>query len=61
MFRLGRFKIPFSGGVYFRLLPYRVIDYLAGRSDYFMSYFHPRDFDPEQTVMNELPLKRNDV
>lgn len=49
--------IVFSGGGYFRLLPYRMIQGLTSRSDYVMTYFHPRDFDADQPVL-DLPLHR---
>jgi peptidoglycan-N-acetylglucosamine deacetylase len=43
------FGIPvvYSGGGYFRLVPYCVINYLSRHSDYTMTYFHPRDFDAD--------------
>ena len=50
---LGK-KIIFSGGGYFRLLPYRFIYRMNKKSDYVMTYFHPRDFDPEQPVIETL-------
>jgi len=57
---LGRFlgqQIVFAGGGYFRLLPYRTIQRLTRQSEYVMSYFHPRDFDPDQPIL-DLPLSR---
>jgi polysaccharide deacetylase family protein (PEP-CTERM system associated) len=51
-------NLVFSGGGYFRLLPYDVISYFMKRSDYVMTYFHPRDFDPDQPMIKGLPLKR---
>ena len=49
----------FSGGGYFRLLPYWVIKKCTGRSGYVMSYFHPRDFDPGQPMVPGLsPLRK---
>jgi polysaccharide deacetylase family protein (PEP-CTERM system associated) len=57
---LGRIfgkQIVFSGGGYFRLLPYRTIQGLTLKSDYMMTYFHPRDFDADQPVLT-LPLIR---
>ena len=52
-------KVPFSGGGYFRLLPYWLISRLMRRSGYAMTYFHPRDFDPEQPLLQGLsPLRR---
>jgi peptidoglycan-N-acetylglucosamine deacetylase len=50
--------VIFSGGGYFRLYPYRLIKYWSDQSDYLMSYFHPRDFDPNQPVISELSLIR---
>ncbi len=44
-------KTVFSGGGYFRLMPYSVIKRLTNRSPYVMSYFHPRDFDPGQKLL----------
>lgn len=38
-------KIVFSGGGYFRLLPYFIVKKLFEREAYVMSYFHLRDFD----------------
>ena len=51
-------KIFFSGGGYFRLLPYSLIKSWSGKADYVMTYFHPRDFDPGQPVVPGLPLHR---
>lgn len=50
--------IIFSGGGYFRLFPYFIIRRLTRNSEYMMTYFHPRDFDPEQPVIKELSLVR---
>ncbi|MCX6248442.1 MAG: WecB/TagA/CpsF family glycosyltransferase [Bacteroidetes bacterium] len=51
-------KVIFSGGGYFRLMPYPLIRYLTKRSDYIMSYFHPRDFDPGQPRVDGLSTIR---
>jgi len=51
-------KLIFSGGGYFRLLPYPMIKQMATKTDYLMTYFHPRDFDPEQPMIKELSLVR---
>ena len=48
----------FSGGGYFRLLPYELIKSFTKNSDYVMSYFHPRDFDYEQPLVPGLSLPR---
>ncbi len=54
---LGR-DIIFSGGGYFRLLPYWVIKRLMSSSNYVMTYFHPRDFDPKQPMIQDLSCLR---
>lgn len=52
-------KVPFSGGGYFRLFPYWLTSRLMQRSEYVMSYFHPRDFDPNQPLLNDLsPIRK---
>lgn len=48
----------FSGGGFFRLFPYWLIKSWAKKSDYMMTYFHPRDFDTGQPVVPGLPLMR---
>ena len=50
--------IVFSGGGFFRLLPYNIIRRLTADSDYVMTYFHPRDFDEDQPMLKHLPLIR---
>ena len=47
-----------TGGGYFRFFPYRLIRKLIERSDYTMTYFHPRDFDSKQPMLDGLSLKR---
>lgn len=51
-------NLIFPGGGYFRLLPLWLLKHLMSQSDYVMTYFHPRDFDPEQPMLKELPLFR---
>lgn len=48
----------FSGGGYFRLLPYKLIKSFTRKSEYVMSYFHPRDFDYEQPIVPGLSVPR---
>ena len=49
----------FSGGGYFRLLPYKIIKNWTDQSNYIMTYFHPRDFDIEQPLIPGLsPARR---
>ncbi|MEK8017391.1 MAG: polysaccharide deacetylase family protein [Candidatus Parabeggiatoa sp.] len=58
LFHFGILNIVFSGGGYFRVLPYFLIKDLIKRSKYVMTYFHPRDFDPQQPMIKELSLNR---
>ena len=51
-------SVIFSGGGYFRLCPYKLIKYWTQKSDYVMSYFHPRDFDPDQPMIQGLSPQR---
>lgn len=55
---LLKHSIIFSGGGYFRLLPYNLIKNYTKESDYVMSYFHPRDFDYEQPMIRDLSVSR---
>lgn len=47
-----------TGGGYFRFFPYSLIHRLIKNTDYTMTYFHPRDFDPDQPMLDGLSLKR---
>lgn len=58
LFPLAGRQFMFSGGGYFRLLPYPVISYMMRRSEYVMTYFHPRDFDASQPVIGGLSWVR---
>jgi polysaccharide deacetylase family protein (PEP-CTERM system associated) len=48
--RLAGMPVRFSGGGYFRALPYWMIRRLVAKAPYVMSWFHPRDFDPWQPL-----------
>jgi polysaccharide deacetylase family protein (PEP-CTERM system associated) len=50
--------VIFSGGGYFRLLPYPLIKKWTKSSDYVMTYFHPRDFDAGQPLIQDLSTVR---
>ncbi len=54
---LGK-QVIYSGGGYFRLLPYSLIKHWSKKDHYIMSYIHPRDLDPGQPMINELSLAR---
>lgn len=47
-------KLVFSGGGYFRVFPYYLIKSWTHKSNYVMSYFHPRDFDYDQPILTDL-------
>jgi peptidoglycan-N-acetylglucosamine deacetylase len=51
-------SIIFSGGGYFRLFPYTLINHWTTNSDYVMTYLHPRDFDATQPVIYDLSMLR---
>ena len=51
-------NIVFSGGGFFRIMPYHLIQFWAKKSEYMMTYFHPRDFDYKQPRMRTLPTVR---
>ena len=51
-------RIVFSGGGYFRLFPYFILKRLFRNSNYTMTYFHPRDFDPQQPIVPNLSYYR---
>ncbi len=57
-FQLGNRPVVFSGGGYFRLLPYWAIRWFTRKSSYVMTYFHPRDFDPGQPLLHGLTWQR---
>ena len=48
----------YSGGGYFRLIPYCILKKWSKESNYVMTYFHPRDFDANQPMINDLSLIR---
>jgi polysaccharide deacetylase family protein (PEP-CTERM system associated) len=58
LFEFGNKNLIFSGGGYFRIFPYWMIQYMMKKSDYVMTYFHPRDFDPNQPVIEDLSAAR---
>ena len=54
---LGK-DIVYSGGGYFRLLPEWYINRQMSIDKYVMTYFHPRDFDPDQPMIPGLGFAR---
>jgi polysaccharide deacetylase family protein (PEP-CTERM system associated) len=61
VFSVGKHRVAFSGGGYFRLFPFaiitRLMDALNSRGIPVMVYLHPRDLDP-LTPRIPMPLKR---
>lgn len=55
---LGK-QIAYSGGGYFRLLPYSIIKKTFLSREYNMTYFHIRDFDKEQQKQYNLRYFKN--
>ena len=51
-------RLAFSGGGYFRALPYPLVKRMVNRSSYVMTYFHPRDFDADQPRLPGLSWQR---
>lgn len=58
VYTLSGNSLVFSGGGYFRVLPYWVIKGMMRHSSYVMTYFHPRDFDPGQPMIKDLSSMR---
>ncbi|MCH5229419.1 MAG: polysaccharide deacetylase family protein [Muribaculaceae bacterium] len=56
---MGGSPIIYQGGGYFRLFPYHLIKRWARKDkEYLLSYIHPRDLDPDQPIIADLPLAR---
>lgn len=51
-------SIVYSGGGYFRVMPYFLLKKWTSNSEYVLTYFHPSDFDPKQPHMHQLSLMR---
>jgi len=58
LFDFANKNLIFSGGGYFRIFPYWMIKGMMKRSEYVMTYFHPRDFDPHQPIIKDLSAAR---
>lgn len=58
LFQIFGKNLIFSGGGYFRLVPYPVLKFFMNNSNYVMTYLHPRDFDAKQPVIENLSLLR---
>ena len=58
-YKFAGYPLVFSGGGFFRALPYSAIKRMTRKSDYVMGYFHPRDFDSGQPKPPGLPAMRH--
>ena len=56
--RVGRLALPWSGGAYFRFIPYRVfregVARRLRRDSWFMFYLHPWELDDEEKAPPDL-------
>ena len=54
------FRIPWSGGLYFRAIPYDIfklgVKKIIQQKGYYVFYIHPWEFDPEQPKVNNIKL-----
>ncbi|MCO5725539.1 DUF3473 domain-containing protein [Robiginitalea sp. 2V75] len=58
-FRILGINIPFSGGIYFRILPYGIIKYFIRRlrkkcNQPIIMYFHPWELDPKLVKIRKI-------
>lgn len=51
-------RFVYCGGGFFRFFNYSLIKHWMKDANYVMSYFHPRDFDPNQPMIKDLALYR---
>ena len=51
-------RIVYSGGGYFRFFPKILLESWFKKDGYIMTYFHPRDFDPDQPRLKDLSMLR---
>jgi polysaccharide deacetylase family protein (PEP-CTERM system associated) len=53
-------KLPWSGGFYFRFIPYTIFKYgikeILRKKGVYLFYIHPWEFDPEQPRVNNIKL-----
>lgn len=56
--RFGKKPVIYSGGGYFRIIPYNLAKSFFRHQKYNMAYFHARDFDPDQPILSDLSLAR---
>lgn len=57
---VGGFRIPWSGGLYFRLIPYPIfkkgIEKIIQQKASYIFYIHPWEFDPEQPKIKNIKM-----
>jgi polysaccharide deacetylase family protein (PEP-CTERM system associated) len=59
-FDVGGIKLPWSGGFYFRFIPYKIfkfgINKILKKRSLYLFYIHPWEFDPEQPRVKDIKL-----
>ena len=57
---IGGIRVPWSGGFYFRFIPYKVfkfgINRILKKKDIYLFYIHPWEFDPEQPRIRNIKM-----
>ena len=51
MFSFFKIKVPYSGGFYFRAMPFKILKMMINKNNYNICYFHPWEFDEEQPCL----------
>lgn len=63
IFNFASLKVPWAGGGYFRLLPYKIYSYglrqILKTDKHFVFYFHPHELDIEQPEIKDLGALTN--
>ncbi|MDR3628197.1 MAG: DUF3473 domain-containing protein [Ignavibacteriaceae bacterium] len=56
----GKLKLPWAGGLYFRVTPYNIfksgINNILAKREYYLFYIHPWEFDPGQPRITNIKL-----
>ncbi len=57
---LGKLKLPWAGGLYFRVIPYNIfklgVKSVLLKKNHYLFYIHPWEFDPEQPRVKNIKL-----
>lgn len=59
-FNFGGLKLPWSGGFYFRFIPYNIFRFgihrILKKRNVFLFYIHPWEFDPDQPKVKKIKM-----